>query len=160
MKLQEIELVRIDGQKTTMAEYSRQVVLVVNTACLWGFTPQFGELETLWQTYKEKGFVVLGFPCNQFGGQDPWHEAKIQDFTKDKYGVTFPMFSKIEVNGPDTHPLYRYMKEFGSGEYNKDIRWNFTKFLLDRNGHVAGKYDGSVKPSEIAPDIEKYLSRE
>lgn len=113
----------------------------------------------MWQKYRDQGFSVLGFPCNQFGNQDPWGEEKIEEFTQEKYGVSFPMFSKIEVNGPGTHPLYQYMKEFGDGEYNKDIRWNFTKFLLDRNGHVVKKYDGKVKPTDIEPDIERLVSR-
>lgn len=116
-------------------------------------------MEQLWQQYKDQGFSVLAFPCNQFGNQEPWDEARIKEFAKSKYGVTFPMFSKINVNGPDTHPLYRYLKEFGNGEYQKDIRWNFTKFLIDRNGHVVNKYDGEVKPHEIRSDIEKYLQR-
>ncbi len=118
-----------------------------------------GQLETIYQKYKEQGFSVLAFPCNQFGAQEPWDEAKIKEFAETRYGVTYPMFSKIEVNGPNTHPLYRYIKEFGSGEFHKDIRWNFTKFLLDRNGHVISKYDGEVKPAEIEADITRYLAR-
>lgn len=116
-------------------------------------------MEEVWNKYRDQGFSVLGFPCNQFGNQDPWDEEKIEAFAREKYGVTFPLFEKIEVNGPNTHDLYRYMKEFGDGQFNKDIRWNFTKFLLDRKGHVIRKYDGETKPSEIEDDIQRYLSR-
>lgn len=159
MKLSDIELKKINGEKTTMSEYKGQVILVVNTACLWGFTPQFGGLEKLWNKYKDRGFVILGFPCNQFGSQDPWDESKILDFIETKYGVTFPMFSKIEVNGPNTHPLYQYIKEFGDGEYNKDLAWNFTKFLLDRNGHVVKRFEGEAEPADMETDIVKLLDR-
>ena len=118
-----------------------------------------GQLEKVWQKYKDQGFAVLAFPCNQFGSQEPWDEAQIKEFAQTKYDVSYPMFAKTEVNGPNLHPLYRYIKDFGSGEYQKDIRWNFTKFLLDRNGHVVSKYDGEVKPAQIEADIVKHLER-
>lgn len=101
----------------------------------------------------------MGFPCNQFGSQDPWEEGKIEEFVRDNYGVSFPMFAKIDVNGPHTHPLYQYIKDFGDGEFHKDLRWNFTKFLLDRNGHVVKRYEGKVEPDEMEPDIVKLLDR-
>lgn len=159
MKLYDIKLQKITGEMTTMSDYKGQVILVVNTACLWGFTPQFGGLQQLWTKYKDRGFVILDFPCNQFGSQDPWDDAKILDFAQTEYGVTFPIFSKIEVNGPNTHPLYQYIKEFGDGEFNKDLRWNFTKFLLDRNGHVIKRFEGKDEPADMEADIEKLLNR-
>ena len=159
MNLYNIELKKINGEMTTMSPFKGQVILVVNTACLWGFTPQFGGLEKLWTKYKDQGFVILGFPCNQFGSQDPWDEPKINEFVKSKYGVTFPMFSKIEVNGSNTHPLFQYIKEFGDGQFNQDLRWNFTKFLLDRNGHVVKRFEGKDEPADMDSDIVKLLDR-
>ncbi len=104
--------------------------------------------------------MILAFPCNQFGQQDPWEEEKILAFAREQYGITFPMFSKTEVNGPNTHPLYQYIKDFGDGEFHKDLRWNFTKFLIDRSGHVIKRFEGKTEPGEMEADIIKLLSKE
>lgn len=102
---------------------------------------------------------MIGFPCNQFGSQDPWDEKEIRKFAEEKYDVTFPMTEKVCVNGPDTHPVYRYIKGFGAGEFNKDLRWNFTKYLLDHNGHVISRFDGETRPGEMEPQIQKLLKK-
>jgi glutathione peroxidase len=148
----------IDGRETSLGEYRGKVLLIVNTASRCGFTPQYRELEELYQTYGERGLVVLGFPSNQFGGQEPGSEAEIAQFCTTNYGVSFPMFSKVEVNGAGTHPLYRYLKSERSGLLGTErIKWNFTKFLVDRNGKVIGRFAPSTKPSEIAGAIERSL---
>lgn len=147
----------ITGKKISLREYDEKVILIVNTASKCSFTSQYAGLEALYQKYKERGFVVLGFPCNQFKDQEPYGNDTILDFCKVNYGVTFPLFSKIDVNGKDEDPLYTYLKLQQKGMFNKEIKWNFTKFLIDRNSEVVNRYGPTVKPSKIEADIEALL---
>jgi glutathione peroxidase len=148
-------LTTLDGQATTLGAWAGQVRLVVNTASKCGFTPQYEGLESLWQRYRDRGFVVLGFPCNQFGNQEPGGAAEIGAFCQKNYGVSFPMFAKVEVNGPGTHPLFRDLKDEAPGVLGtKAIKWNFTKFLVDREGRVAGRFGPSTTPESLASRIE------
>lgn len=154
----DFKVTTIDGKETTLAPYKGKVMLIVNVASKCGFTPQYEGLEALYEKYKDKGLVVLGFPCNQFGSQEPGTEKEIQNFCRVNFGVTFPMFSKINVNGDNTHPLYVYLKSEQPGILGTEmIKWNFTKFLVDRNGKVLKRYGSSTKPKEIEEDIEKLL---
>lgn len=148
----------LQNKEISMDSYKGKVVLVVNAASKCGFTPQYKGLEALYSKYKEKGLVILGFPCNQFGGQEPGTEKEIADFCSLNYGVTFPLFTKIEVNGKNTNPLYVYLKDKLPGTLGNDIKWNFTKFLLDRKGNPIQRYAPTTKPEDIAGDIEKLLS--
>jgi glutathione peroxidase len=148
----------LEGKEIKMKTYEGKVVLIVNTASKCGFTPQYEGLEKLYNTYKDKGLVILGFPCNQFASQEPGSAEEISKFCTLKYGVTFPMFMKIEVNGKDADPLYKYLKAALPGTITNDIKWNFTKFLLDKNGKPFKRYASAVKPEEISSDIEKLLS--
>lgn len=149
----------LEGKEISMTEYKGKVVLVVNTASKCGFTPQYEGLEALYKKFKDKGLVILGFPCNQFGGQEPGDAVEISNFCSLKYGVTFPMFSKIEVNGDNAHPLYKFLKTQLPGTLGNEIKWNFTKFLLDRNGKPIQRYGSTTKPENIAEDIEKLLAK-
>jgi len=152
------EVIDIHHQKTTLTPFKGQVMLIVNTASRCGFTPQFEGLEKLYKTHKNQGFVVLGFPCNQFGSQEPLNEAQIENFCRIDYGVTFPMFAKIDVNGENAHPLYRYLKSNAPGIMGSEsIKWNFTKFLIDRKGRVIRRYAPSTTPEAIEADIKKIL---
>lgn len=154
----DFEVTDIHHQKTTLAPYKGKVILIVNTASHCGFTPQFEGLEKLYKTYKEKGFVVLGFPCNQFASQEPLNEAQIENFCRTDYGVTFPMFAKIDVNGANSHPLYRYLKSNAPGILGSEIiKWNFTKFLIDRNGKIVERYAPATRPESIEEAIKKLL---
>ena len=148
----------LGGHEQDLGEYAGKVVLVVNTASQCGFTPQFGGLERLWDEYGDDGLVVLGFPCNQFGSQDPGSDDQIGEFCQANYGVTFPMFSKVEVNGDDAHPLYQWLKSEKSGLAGEKIKWNFTKFLVGRDGKVIKRFGSTTKPEKIAPRIEKALA--
>jgi glutathione peroxidase len=149
----------IDGTQTTLDAYRGKVLLIVNVASKCGFTPQYKGLETIYQKYKDQGLVVLGFPCNQFGGQEPGTEAEIQSFCSLTYGVSFPMFAKIDVNGTEQHPLYTYLKSQKGGLLGFDaIKWNFTKFLVDRSGQVVARYAPTSTPESIAADIEARLA--
>ena len=148
---------KINGQEVKMDEYKGKVVLVVNTASKCGFTPQFKELEELYVEYKDRGLEILGFPCNQFGHQDPGNNETISEFCTLNYGVTFNMFEKIDVNGDDAHPLYKYLKNEAKGLLGSKIKWNFTKFLIDSNGKVIKRYASTVKPLSIKQDIESLL---
>lgn len=149
---------RLSGEAQDLKDYLGQVVLVVNTASQCGFTPQYEGLEKLYQGFKDRGFVVLGFPCNQFGRQERGTEAEIGTFCQRNYGVSFPMFAKIRVNGEQAAPLYGQLKDAAPGILGtRAIKWNFTKFLLDRQGQVVRRYAPSVKPDAIAPDIERAL---
>jgi glutathione peroxidase len=148
--LYDIAVQSIDGSHATMAAYRDKVLLVVNTASRCGFTPQYAGLEALYRKYKDQGFVILGFPCNQFGAQEPGEGAQIADFCEKNYGVSFPMFAKIEVNGPQAHPLFSHLKREAPGLLGSEmIKWNFTKFLLDRQGKVVSRYASITTPDEI-----------
>ncbi len=154
----QFKLNRLDGSETTLEEYRGKVLLIVNTASFCGFTPQYGGLEALYRQYKEKGLVVLGFPCNQFGAQEPFGAEKIAHFCAANFDISFPMFAKIKVNGFNTHPLYRYLKSQQKGLLGTQaVKWNFTKFLVDRNGEVVARFPPSTPPSRIAETIKRYL---
>jgi glutathione peroxidase len=149
-ELYDIPLTRIDGTQTSLAEYRNKVALIVNTASRCGFTPQYAGLEALYRKYKDQGFVVLGFPCNQFGAQEPGDEAQIAGFCELNYGVTFPMFAKVDVNGPNSHPLFVALKKEAKGILGSEaIKWNFTKFLLDRSGQVADRMAPLSTPQSL-----------
>jgi glutathione peroxidase len=148
----------IDGKLISLEEFKGKTLLIVNVASKCGFTPQYGGLETLYKTFKDDGFVVLGFPCNQFGNQEPGTEQEIKTFCDSNYHITFPLFKKIDVNGPDTHPLYAYLKTKKSGVFGtKGIKWNFTKFLVDRNGHPVKRFSPTTKPEALAKTIQGML---
>jgi glutathione peroxidase len=149
---------RLDGTPVSLGEFRGQVLLVVNTASQCGFTPQYAGLERLYLTYRDRGFAVLGFPCDQFGGQEPGSAAEIGVFCQKNYGVSFPMFAKIEVNGPNTHPLYAYLKRARPGIFGTPkIKWNFTKFLIDRQGRAVARFAPAKKPETLAAKIERLL---
>jgi glutathione peroxidase len=148
----------IAGKTISLSDYKNKVVLVVNVASKCGYTPQYEGLEKLYKTYKTQGFEILGFPCNQFRNQEPGTAKEIQNFCKVNFGVTFPLFAKIDVNGDNADPLYVYLKKQAPGFLGTEgIKWNFTKFLIDRNGNIITRYGSSTKPAEIAKDIEKLL---
>lgn len=149
----------LDGQPVDLARYRGKALLIVNTASACGFTPQYQGLEELQRRYADQGLVVLGFPCNQFGHQEPGSEAEIGAFCERNYGVTFPMFSKIDVNGDDAHPLFRFLKGEAPGVLGTEaIKWNFTKFLVNKDGAVVKRYAPATKPEELTGDIEKLLA--
>jgi glutathione peroxidase len=149
----------IDGNDTSLGNYRGQVLLIVNVASKCGFTPQYKGLETLYEKYKDQGLVILGFPCNQFGGQEPGDEKEILSFCDLNYGVTFPLFSKIDVNGTNAHPLYGYLKSAKPGILGTEaIKWNFTKFLIDRKGEPIHRYAPSDKPEAIDADVKAALT--
>jgi glutathione peroxidase len=157
-ELYDIPLTRIDGTQTSLAEYRNKVALIVNTASQCGFTPQYAGLEALYRKYKDQGFVVLGFPCNQFGAQEPGDEAQIAGFCELNYGVTFPMFAKVDVNGPNTHPLFVALKKEAKGVLGSEaIKWNFTKFLLDRSGQVADRMAPLSTPQSLDGLVDQLL---
>ena len=144
----------IDGSTTTLDRYRGKTLLIVNVASQCGFTPQYAGLENLYRKYKDRGLVVLGFPCNQFGRQEPGSDADIRAFCDDRFGVTFPLFAKIDVNGPSQHPLYRYLKAARRGFLGrKAIAWNFTKFLVGKNGEVIRRYGPRRPPEQIEKDL-------
>jgi glutathione peroxidase len=159
MSIYDFTVKTIRGEEKSMAEYKGKVLLIVNTASKCGFTPQYKELQELYDEYKDKGFEVLGFPCNQFGHQEPGSESEIESFCQLNYGVTFPMFAKVDVNGANAHPLFVYLTEKAPGILGtKSIKWNFTKFLVDKNGNVVGRFAPQTKPSELKQEIEKLLN--
>ena len=148
----------IMGQTLRLSDMVGKLMLIVNTASQCGFTPQFGGLETLWQTYRDRGLVIIGFPSNEFGRQDPGSNADINSFCQHNYGVSFPMMAKIEVNGGGAHPLYGWLKSEAPGLLgSKAIKWNFTKFLVGRDGQVIRRYAPAVAPEKLARDIEAAL---
>ena len=148
-----------NGGPICLDEFRGQVLLIVNTASKCGYTPQYAGLEQLYRAYKERGFAVLGFPCNQFGAQEPASAAEIGSFCERNYGVSFPVFAKIEVNGPQAHPLYQYLKKAKAGIFGTErIKWNFTKFLVDRHGGVIRRYAPSTKPETLTNAIEPKIS--
>ena len=148
----------IDGHDVDLSTYADQVVLVVNTASQCGFTPQYQGLQALQQQYEERGFTVLGFPCDQFGHQEPGEDAEIATFCERNYGVTFPMFSKVDVNGSDAHPLFNWLRKEKGGMLGSAIKWNFTKFLVGRDGQVVARYAPTTAPDKLTEDIEKALA--
>jgi glutathione peroxidase len=148
----------IQGKAIRLDEYEGKVLLIVNTASKCGFTPQYKELQELYDRFKEKGFLILGFPCNQFGGQEPGSEKEIMQFCERNYGVQFPMFEKVEVKGDNAHPLFTYLSEKAPGILGtKQIKWNFTKFLVNRQGEVVKRYAPNTSPHKLIDDIESML---
>lgn len=158
MSIYDFSATNINGKEVSLSDFKGKVLLIVNTASKCGFTPQFEGLEVLHQDLSADGLVVLGFPCNQFGNQDPGSDGEIEEFCQLNYGVSFPMFSKVDVNGQDTHPLYKYLKEEAKGLLGSEqIKWNFTKFLVNREGEVVQRYAPTDKPKNIKKDIQKLL---
>ena len=154
----DFEVQTITGDKVTLGSYENQVMLIVNTASKCGFTPQYEGLEALFAKYKDKGLAVLGFPCNQFGRQEPGSESDIAEFCQLNYGVSFPMFAKVDVNGDDADPLFKYLKKNKKGILGSEkIKWNFTKFLVNRDGKVVDRFAPTVKPKDLEKDIESLL---
>ena len=145
------------GEEVPLKRFEGQVLLIVNTASACGFTPQYKGLEQLQRELSPRGFAVLGFPCNQFGGQEPGDAKQIEAFCETKYDVTFPMFAKIEVNGASAHPLYNYLKSAKSGLLGPSIKWNFTKFLVDRSGEVVARHAPTARPEGLRKEIEALL---
>lgn len=148
----------LDGKPVQLRDYAGKVLLVVNTASRCGFTPQYEGLEALYQQYRDRGLAVLGFPCNQFGAQEPGSAEEIGAFCQKNYGVSFPMFEKIDVNGDTAHPLYRWLKSNAKGLLGSEaIKWNFTKFLIDRNGQVVDRFAPTTKPEDLKSKVEELL---
>lgn len=157
MSIYDIEVTGTDGTDYQLEKYEGRPMLIVNTASKCGFTPQFDGLEKLYQNYKDEGLIILGFPCNQFGGQELGTSEEAAENCRLNYGVSFPMHQKIDVNGEDEHPLYEYLKSSKKGLFNDKIKWNFTKFIVDKNGEVIERYAPKTKPESIKDDIEKIL---
>jgi len=157
--LHDIEVKTIDGKTAKLAKYAGKTLLVVNVASKCGFTPQYAGLEALWRKYEDRGLVVLGFPCDQFGHQEPGDEEEIKSFCSLKYDVTFPMFAKVDVNGEKAHPLYRYLKKAAPGLLGTEaIKWNFTKFLVSPNGETVTRFAPNDTPESLEKDVEKALA--
>jgi glutathione peroxidase len=156
--LYQIPVTRIDGTPGTLAPYRGQVLLVVNVASLCRFTPQYAPLELLYRRHHPAGFSVLAFPCDQFAGEEPGSDAEVLEFCLREYDITFPLFSKIDVNGREAHPLYRHLKQSRPGFLgSRAIKWNFTKFLVGRDGTVLDRYASTISPGDIEPDIVRAL---
>ncbi|MBU1802121.1 glutathione peroxidase [Nocardioides sp.] len=155
--LQDFSATSLDGQEVDLSAYAGQVVLVVNTASQCGFTPQYQGLQELFTQYQDQGFTVIGFPCDQFGNQEPGDSAEIGAFCEKNYGVTFPMMSKVEVNGDNAHPVYQWLRQEKGGMLGSKIKWNFTKYLVGKDGQVIDRYAPTTKPEKIAGDVEKAL---
>ena len=161
MEIYDVKVLNAQGEEVLLRQFSVKALLIVNTASKCGFTPQYEGLQALQERYAERGFSVLGFPCNQFGKQEPGSDEEIQGFCSGVYHVTFPVFSKINVNGPEAHPLYQHLTKVAPGMLgSRRIKWNFTKFLVDPTGNVVKRYAPQVAPASIAGDIEKVLPRE
>jgi glutathione peroxidase len=156
--LSDFSATTLEGREQDLADYQGKVVLVVNTASQCGLTPQFEGLEALYEKYVDQGLVILGFPCNQFAGQEPGTAEEIGEFCQRNYGVSFPMFAKIDVNGEDTHPLYRWLRTEKGGLLGDAIKWNFTKFLVGRDGTVLSRYAPTTAPEKMVDDIEAALA--
>jgi glutathione peroxidase len=158
MGIYDFEAKNIEGKAQKLDAWKGKTLLIVNVASKCGFTPQYTGLEALWRKYKDRGLVVIGFPCDQFGHQEPGDEAEIRNFCSLSYDVTFPLYAKIEVNGANAHPLYQYLKEQAPGVLGTEgIKWNFTKFLVDKAGRVVKRYAPKDKPEDMGEDIEKIL---
>lgn len=149
----------LDGKNKSFADYEGKVLLIVNTASKCGFTPQFAGLEKLYEKYKDQGLEILGFPCNQFGGQDPGTNEQIGDFCQKNYGVHFPMFAKVDVKGPEAHILFRYLTNNSKGILGNGIKWNFTKFLIGKDGTILNRYAPTTKPETLENDIQASLAK-
>ncbi|ASS71499.1 glutathione peroxidase [Bacillus atrophaeus] len=159
MSIYDIEVRTITGEETTLQPFAGKVMIIVNTASKCGFTPQLKQLQELYDTYQQEGLEILGFPCNQFMNQELGDETSIQEFCKKNYGVTFPMFAKIDVNGAKAHPLFTYLTEQAKGMLGtKAIKWNFTKFVVDKKGNIVGRYSPNTNPKEIEDTIIKLLA--
>ena len=158
MNVSDFSVVTLEGANQSLSAYRGQVLLVVNVASECGFTPQYAGLEALYRRYRDKGFSVLGFPCNQFGGQEPGTAGEIREFCTTRYDISFPLFARIEVNGPDAQPLFQHLKHEQKGVLGTEaIKWNFTKFLVDRQGRVVKRYAPKDTPESMAMDIVKLL---
>ncbi|MFJ7939021.1 glutathione peroxidase [Peribacillus sp. NPDC096622] len=158
MSIYEFEVKKINGESISLEEYKGKVMIIVNTASKCGFSPQYDDLQSLYVQYKEDGVVVLGFPCNQFLNQEPGDDLEIDSYCKLNHGVTFPMFAKVNVKGKEAHPLFSYLTENAPGVMgSKSIKWNFTKFLIDRNGNIVSRFAPKTKPLEMEEDIKKLL---
>jgi glutathione peroxidase len=158
MSVYQFEVKTLTGETKTLQDYAGKVLLIVNVASKCGFTPQYKGLQALYEQYKEQGFEVLGFPCNQFMAQEPGDEAEIASFCELNYGVTFPMFAKVDVNGDHAHPLFKYLCEQAPGMLGlKAVKWNFTKFLVDRDGNVIERFAPQTAPEDLKSAIEKHL---
>lgn len=156
--IHDLTLPALDGGTLNLADYAGRVILVVNTASECGFTLQYAGLETLWRNYRDRGLVVLGCPCDQFGHQEPGTADQIRNFCSTRFGVSFPLSAKIQVNGPDAHPLYRHLTHAAPGLLGSEaIKWNFTKFLVDRQGQVTRRFAPATPPTDLVPDIEALL---
>ncbi|MBH8583954.1 glutathione peroxidase [Thermoactinomyces sp. CICC 10735] len=159
MSVYEYTVVTNQGKEQSLGEYEGNVLLIVNTASRCGFAPQFKELQELYEKYHSRGFYVLGFPCNQFGNQEPGTDEEIRNFCEINYRVTFPLFQKVDVKGENQHPLFKYLTQSAQGLLNKEIKWNFTKFLVDRQGNVVKRFAPTTSPKKIAPRIEALLDQ-
>ena len=148
----------LEGENKSFSDYEGKVLLIVNTASKCGFTPQFAGLEKLYEKYNNQGFEVLGFPCNQFGGQDPGSNEQIGEYCQRNYGVKFPMFAKVDVKGPEAHAIFRYLTNNSKGILGNGIKWNFTKFLINKKGDVINRYAPTTKPEDIEKDLEAALA--
>jgi glutathione peroxidase len=158
MTIQDFQATGIDGKDVPLSTYQGKVLLIVNVASQCGFTPQYAGLEALYEKYKEQGLVVLGFPCNQFGGQEPAADAEIKSFCETSFGVKFPLFAKVEVNGPQAHPLFQFLKKEKPGILGTTkIKWNFTKFLVDRTGKPVKRFAPTDKPEKIEEHVKRIL---
>ncbi len=156
--LHDFEADTLRGEPARLADYDGKVVLVVNTASKCGFTPQYEGLQQLWEDYRDQDLVILGFPCNQFGGQEPGEGDDIAEFCQVNYGVTFPMFAKVDVNGDDAHPLFAWLRDETGGLLGSRIKWNFTKFLIDRDGTVIERFGSRTSPNDLRAPIEQALA--
>lgn len=157
MSIYDFSVKTMQGDEKSLADYKGKTLLIVNTASKCGFTPQFEGLQNVYDQLKDQDFEILGFPCNQFNNQDPGSDEEISQFCERNYGVTFPMFSKVDVKGEDAHPLFNYLTTEEKGMLTKDIKWNFTKFLVNKNGEVIDRFAPQTKPENIVKDIEKAI---
>lgn len=157
MSIYDFKATTIQGEEKSLVDYKGKPVLIVNTASKCGFTPQFKGLQELYEKYKDQGFEILGFPCNQFNNQDPGDDDEIEDYCQVNYGVTFQMFSKVDVKGENTHPLFAYLTEEAKGLLTKQVKWNFTKFLVDKEGNVVKRFAPQTKPADIEENIKKVI---
>ncbi|MGE4321144.1 MAG: glutathione peroxidase [Acholeplasmataceae bacterium] len=156
-KLYDFSVLDSQNNQVNLSDYKDKVLIIVNTASKCGFTPQYEDLESLYETYKDQGLEILAFPCNQFANQDPGTNEEIQSFCQVNFGITFPVLAKIDVNGENEDPLYTYLKDEQKGLLGKDIKWNFTKFLIDRKGNIVKRFGPQINPNKMIKDIEKLL---